>query len=215
MARDPRGGMFLAHPPTAHAAGVSQESQVETLVSAATIGAAAAACMSLWTFRVALATRGRRVLSAAIAGVEATLFVVIFADLITSLDDPVRIGGYALGVTCGAFLGMFADERLSVGRSEIRLILPGDGAEPIDRLLEAGWPATWTAGSGPAGPTTTVFLAVDDRRQDELLRLVDTFDPAPFVTVERLREARPAPLPAGYVQVGGARTRASRRGGRR
>lgn len=183
---------------------------VRTIISALTTGGAAACTISLWTFRVALANRGRRGLSSAIAGIEAVLFVLIFTGLVANLGDPVRILGYAIGVAGGTFLGLFADERLSSGQSEVRLIFPGDGGGPIDRLLRAGWPATWTAGAGPAGSTTTAMIVVDDRDAARLLALVDTLRPVPFVTVERLRTTRPVPLPGGFTQVAG-----SRRGGRR
>jgi uncharacterized protein YebE (UPF0316 family) len=184
---------------------------MSTVLSALTTGAAAAITVSLWTFRVALATRGRRVLSASIAGIEAILFVIIFTGLVANLGDPVRIAAYALGVAGGTFLGLFADERLSSGQSEVRLILPGDGTGIIDRLLHAGWPATWSAGVGPSGPTTTVIIAIDDRRRAELFELLDRLDPQPFITVERLRHVRPVALPAGFVQVGSRRRSPSSR----
>jgi uncharacterized protein YebE (UPF0316 family) len=185
---------------------------VRTIISALATGGAAACSISLWTFRVALANRGRRGVSSVIAGIEAVLFVLIFTGLVANLGDPVRILGYALGVAGGTFLGLFADERLSAGQSEIRLILAGDGAGPIDRLLRAGWPATWTAGAGPAGPTTTVTVVVDDREIARLLALVDRLRPVPFVTVERLRTARPVPLPGGFTQVAGSRGASRPRG---
>ncbi len=178
---------------------------MDTILGALVTGAAAALTIGLWTFRVALAGRGRKLLSAAIAGIEAVLFVVVFTGLVANLGEPVRLTGYALGVAAGTLLGLFADERVSHGHSEVRLIVPGDGAEAVEVLHRAGWPATWTPGVGPSGPVTSVFVAVDDRRCEELLRLVADLDPATFVTVERLRHARPVRLPAGFSQIGDRR----------
>ena len=179
---------------------------METLLGALAVGSAAALTIGLWTFRVALAGRGRRLLSAAIAGVEALLFVLVFTGLVTHLGDPVRLLAYALGVAGGTLLGLLADERLSAGNSEIRMVVPGDGSVVIERLHGAGWPATWSAGMGPEGPATSAFVVVDDRRVTELLATLDGLEPRPFVTVERLRETRPVPLPAGFVQVGDRQT---------
>jgi uncharacterized protein YebE (UPF0316 family) len=184
---------------------------LSTVTAAVSIGLAAAVSIALWTFRVALAGRGRRGLSAIIAGLEAMLFVTIFTGLISHLGDPVRLGGYALGVTVGTFLGLAADERLSRGQSEVRLVVPGDATPSLERLHRHGWPATATAGVGPDGPAASLFVAVDDRRLKDLLAVVDRLEPAPFVTVERLRAVRPTPLPAGFVQVGGGVTARPRR----
>jgi uncharacterized protein YebE (UPF0316 family) len=179
---------------------------METLLGALAVGGAAALTIGLWTFRVALAGRGRRLLSAAIAGVEAVLFVLVFTGLVAHLGDPVRLAAYALGVAGGTLLGLLADDRLSAGNSEIRMVVPGDGGVMIERLHRAGWPATWNAGMGPEGPTTSAFVVVDDKRVPALLATLEGIAPRPFVTVERLRETRPVPLPTGFVQVGDRRT---------
>lgn len=180
---------------------------MQTLIETLLTGSAAALTIGLWTFRVALAGRGRRLLSATIAGIEAVLFVVVFTGLVTNLGDPIRLTGYALGVAAGTMIGLVADDRLSSGQSEVRLVVTGDGADAIDLLHRAGWPATWTSGMGPDGPTTSVFIAVDDRRRQELLSLIRNVRPTPFVTVGRLAEARPGPLPAGYIPIGDRRPR--------
>lgn len=183
---------------------------METALSALTVAGAAALTISLWTFRVALAGRGRRLLSAAIAGIEAMLFVLVFTGLVTHLGDPIRLTAYALGVSVGTLLGLLADERFSAGNSEVRMVVPGDGAPLVDRLHQAGWPATWSHGMGPEGPATSAFVVVDDRRVDELLTTLDGLPIPPFVTVERLRRTYPVSLPAPFVQVGDRRNRRER-----
>jgi uncharacterized protein YebE (UPF0316 family) len=178
---------------------------LRTLLDAAVIAGAAGLSISLWTLRVALAGRGRRSLASLIAGGEALLFVLIFTGLIANLGEPSRLIAYAVGVGGGTFVGLLTDEKLSRGQSEVRLIAPGDATAIVATLHGAGWPATGTLGVGPQGPATSVIVAVDDRRVDELLALVDTFEPAPFVTVERLRSVRPTVLPEGFAQVGDRR----------
>jgi uncharacterized protein YebE (UPF0316 family) len=180
------------------------------LLGALAVGGAAALTVGLWTFRVALAGRGRRLFSALVAGVEALLFVLVFTGLVANLGDPLKLGAYAIGVACGTLLGILADERLTAGNSEVRMVVPGDGSAAVERLHRAGWPATWMAGMGPEGPATSAFVVVEDRRVPELLALLDELDLRPFVTVERLRQTRPAPLPAGFVQVGDRRGRRHR-----
>lgn len=169
------------------------------------VGGTAAVSVGMWTFRVALAGRGRRLLSALVAGIEALLFVLVFTGLVANLGDPIRLCAYALGVASGTLLGILADERLAPGNSEVRLVVPGDGAEAVELLHRAGWPATWTPGMGPEGPAISAFVVVEDRRVPELLGLLDGLELRPFITVERLRQARPTVLPTGFVQVGDRR----------
>jgi uncharacterized protein YebE (UPF0316 family) len=180
------------------------------ILGAMAIAGTAALTVGLWTFRVALAGRGRRLLSALVAGVEALLFVLVFTGLVANLGDPLKLAAYAVGVACGTLLGIVADERLTAGNSEVRMVVPGDGTAVVERLHRAGWPATWMAGMGPEGPATSAFVVVEDRRVPDLLTLLNELDLRPFVTVERLRQTRPVPLPAGFVQVGDRRARRHR-----
>lgn len=175
---------------------------MNTLISALAITVAAAITVALWTLRVALAARGSRAASAAIAGVEAVLFAVVFTGLVTNLGDPVRLTAYAVGMAGGTLLGLLVDERFSSGQSEVRLIVPGDGDGLTARLHAAGWPATSTPATGPSGRATSVLVTVDNRRVTDLLAVVDGADPEPFVTVGRLRSARPVSLSSGFIQVG-------------
>lgn len=80
-----------------------------TAVGALGVAALATLNVGVWTVRVALAARGRRGLASLAAGVDAVLFVVAFHTVLSSLDDPVRVAAYALGVALGTNLGLAAE----------------------------------------------------------------------------------------------------------
>lgn len=170
------------------------------------ITAASAITVAMFTLRVALATRGRRLFAAGVAGVEAILFAIVLTGLVTNLGDPLRLGAYAVGVAGGTMLGLVVDARLNAGQCEVRVIVAGDGGLLLRRLHTAGWPATSTPAVGLSGRATSVIVTVDERRVPALMATLDGVDPAPFVSVAPLRDARPVRLPAGFVQVTGGRT---------
>ena len=163
----------------------------------------ACASVSLWTLRVTIAAAGRKVTAAAVAGVESLVFVLAFGAVLSSLQDPVRIAAYAVGVAGGTLLGMVVDERLSTGRSLVRLVVDGTGVEETTRLRVHGWPATRAAADGVNGPVALVTVAVDERVLARLNRDLDLLAPDAFRTVERLRDVRPTVLPAGMHQPHG------------
>lgn len=68
--------------------------------------------VGLWTLRVTLAATGRRLLAAVVASAEAVLFTLAFGTVVSSLDDPARIGAYAIGVGAGTLAGLAVEERL-------------------------------------------------------------------------------------------------------
>ena len=80
------------------------------LASGAVLAAMALGSVGLWTLRVAFAARGRKVLGAGTAAVEAVVFAIAFSNLAANLDSPIRVLGYAIGVAGGTLLGLAVDE---------------------------------------------------------------------------------------------------------
>lgn len=181
-------------------------SEIRLLADVAGLSLLACLSVSLWTLRVTVAASGRKPAAAAVAGVESLVFVVAFGTVLASVRDPVRIGAYAVGVTVGTLLGMVVDERLSAGRSLVRLVVDGAGVESTAALRSLGWPATRSAGDGVHGEIAVITVAVDDRVLGRLVRDLDRLVPEAFRTVERLRDVRPTSLPVGMHQPHG-RTR--------
>jgi uncharacterized protein YebE (UPF0316 family) len=161
--------------------------------------------VALWTLRVALTARGRRVAGSITAGLEAIVFVLAFSRVAADLEAIERILGYSIGVAMGTFVGVVLDEALSAGQSELRIVTEGRHLSHVLALQREGWPVTWVPGQGPNGDVTVAFVAVDDKRVAGLVQTLKQSAPDGFVTVERLRSARAGRVDADWVQVGQVR----------
>lgn len=85
--------------------------------------------VGLWTIRVATTARGSRVASAAISTVEATTYVVAVSHLMGSLDAPIHLLVYAIGVGTGTYIGLTIDSKLPTARPS-HIQEPSDGSCP-------------------------------------------------------------------------------------
>jgi uncharacterized protein YebE (UPF0316 family) len=162
------------------------------LASGVVMAAMALGSVGLWTLRVAFTARGRKLLGAAVAALEAVVFAVAFSSLAASLDAPVRVIGYALGVAVGTLLGLYLDERASRGKSEIQVVFHGDDRGLVERLRAEGWPATWFPAEGPAGSVTVAFVAVDDVQVPHVVAALQQSAPDAFWAVQQLRRLHPS-----------------------
>ena len=98
--------------------------------------------VSLWTVRVALTARRRRYAGALVATAEALAFATVFARVIESVDSPLQLAAYGLGVGAGTLAGVAIDERgVLLGRRQgdatdadrhderrVRIVRDGGGA---------------------------------------------------------------------------------------
>jgi uncharacterized protein YebE (UPF0316 family) len=87
------------------------------VVAAAGLAAVSTVSVALWTLRVALAARGRRLAASVTASVEALLFVAAFGRVLDALDEPLRLVGYAAGVAAGTFVGLTLEARAEERRT--------------------------------------------------------------------------------------------------
>jgi uncharacterized protein YebE (UPF0316 family) len=184
---------------------------LDMLQSTLAMAGMAVISVSLWTLRVALTARGRKIAGSLTAGAEAVVFLLAFSTVMTDLTAVEKVAGYAVGVAAGTLLGVIIDQRLSAGQSEIRVVSPGSDLGIVRQLHALGWPATWMQANGPRGEVTIAFVAVDDTRLSKVLRDLDRHAPEAFWTVERLQTARPVPLPEGCIQVRGGKSLRIRR----
>lgn len=158
--------------------------------------------VGLWTLRVALAASGRRLGAAAVATAEALLFAMVFSTVVSSLDAPVRVLAYGLGVGAGTLLGMVVDARTHRGQSLVTAVLDGDGAGARHALHDRGWPVTSTAATGVRGEVAILSVAVDDRMVDQFEADLRALDVDAELAVERLHRLRPTCLPEGMRRAG-------------
>ncbi len=166
--------------------------------------------VAVWQVRVALATRGRKRSAAALGAVNAVLSVVALGQVVTNLDRPANVAGYALGVAAGVYLGVVADGRLAGDPVEYRIVVPGDGAGPAGELRARGWPVTVQHASGHGGPAAVLVVVVTGSRTAEVERDLERLAPDGFHSSTRLRSAsrsagRTAPTAARTVATAGAR----------
>jgi uncharacterized protein YebE (UPF0316 family) len=174
---------------------------ITPLLDVVSMAALALVSVGLWTLRVALTARGRSVAGASVAALDATVFAVVFGSLLSDLERPARLGGYAFGVAVGTLLGIVADRRMAHGRSEVRVVIPGSDGGLAARLHERHWPATAMAAEGLHGPATVVFVAVDDHCLPSLLDDVRRLAPDAFWTVEPIVDASPVRADERFVEL--------------
>jgi uncharacterized protein YebE (UPF0316 family) len=168
--------------------------------------------VGLWTLRVALTASGRRLPGAAVAALEASVFAMVFGSLVSDLDRPARIGGYAVGVALGTVLGISADKRMSRGRSEVRIVVGNTEASLPSELRGRGWPVTAIDADGGRGHASLVFVAIEDRCVASLLDDVRRLAPDAFWTVVALDDTHPGGLDDRFSPLGARPACAALRG---
>jgi hypothetical protein len=127
------------------------------------IGALVVVEVGVFHLRVALAARSRRTAAMLLGAVNAVISVAALGQVLTNLDRPANVIGYAVGVSIGVYLGCVADDQLRARAAEraggsltevrgTRLAAPVVDQGGVDGSVEAGRRRRARRGGAQASP---------------------------------------------------------------
>lgn len=150
------------------------------------------------TLRMVSVSRGRRMVSALLAMIEALIFAVVIANIVSDLDNLLNLFAYCAGAAAGSYAGMLLESRLITSFAVVNVVSSATSGESIaDALRTAGFGVTVLYGQGRDGIVSTLRVVVNRREVSAVNRTVRDIHPDAFVTVEN----------AGNVQHGWMRVR--------
>ncbi len=139
------------------------------------------------TMRVLFAVRGKRVIAGVLGFFQAFIWIFAVGTAIRHLDSWMHILGYAGGFAFGTMIGIAIEQTVAYGLSAVRIVSRIGGVEIAEALRDRGYGVTEFAGYGREGKVEVVNCVVRRAHLDEVIRIVEQWDPEAFVTVEEPR----------------------------
>jgi len=146
--------------------------------------------MTLDTLRVLFVMRGRRKIAWVLGFFQSAIFVTAISTVLSNLDNPLNIVGYAAGFATGNVLGMAIEERLAVGHTSVNIISSRLGSAIVEHLRKNGYAVTEIPARGKDGMVTLLNVLVLRKNVDKARQLVNEIDDEAFITIEDVRPVR-------------------------
>jgi uncharacterized protein YebE (UPF0316 family) len=146
--------------------------------------------MTLDTLRVLFVMRGKKRVAWILGFFQSAIFVLAIGRVLTQLNNPLNIIGYAAGFATGNVIGMLIEERIAVGHVLINIISPRRGSAIVDYIRQNGYAVTEIAARGKDGMVSMINCSVLRKQVDSVRELVNEIDPEAFITVEDVRPVR-------------------------
>jgi uncharacterized protein YebE (UPF0316 family) len=142
---------------------------------------------SLGTLRLVLIGRGNRKAVRVIGFFEVLLWITAISQLIQHVNHWSSYIAWALGFTAGSFIGFKIEEKMALGKHQMRIITP----QPIEEFLEAlkslnqGY--TVFDGIGANGPVKQIFIIVNRKHSKEITELMRKHIPQSFCSISDIQ----------------------------
>ncbi|MBN2387589.1 MAG: DUF2179 domain-containing protein [Anaerolineales bacterium] len=146
--------------------------------------------MTFDTLRMLFVVRGRKGFAWVLGFCQSVIFVIAITSVLSNLDNPLNILGYAAGFATGNVVGMLIEERLAIGHIHMSIVSPRRGAAVAERLRETGFAVTEVAGRGKDGMVALLECSVLRKNVDQVRKHVTEIDPDAFITAEDVRPVR-------------------------
>ena len=146
--------------------------------------------MTLDTLRVLFVMRGRKKIAWVLGFFQSAIFVTAIGTVLSNLDNPLNIVGYAAGFATGNVVGMIIEERLAIGHISMNIISPRLGTAIAEHLRADGYAVTEISARGKDGMVTMLNCLVLRKNVDKARHLVNEIDPEAFITIEDVRPVR-------------------------
>jgi uncharacterized protein YebE (UPF0316 family) len=146
--------------------------------------------MTLDTLRMLFVMRGRKGIAWSLGFVQSAIFVIAITSVLSNLDNPLNIFGYAAGFATGNVIGMLIEEKLAVGFTHVQIISSGRGVVLAQGLRDSGFAVTEIPARGKNGMVSLLNLSVRRKQVFAVEKIVNDFDEGAFMTVEEVRPMR-------------------------
>ncbi|MEE9473532.1 MAG: DUF5698 domain-containing protein, partial [Acidimicrobiia bacterium] len=115
---------------------------IETVVVSLLIFLARLVDQSLGTMRIIYLFRGRRRLAGALGFFESTTWLLAVSQVVTNVDEPIKVFAFAGGFAAGTMLGGTVEKWLALGQGVLRVVAPFESPQSAVALRAAGFAVT-------------------------------------------------------------------------
>lgn len=139
---------------------------------------------SLDTMRVIFTLRSNKLLVWILGFSTSLIFVLTIAFVLSDSGNVFNILAYAGGFATGNVVGMWIEERMAIGFSEVRVISPKWGPAILEKLREHNYAVTEIPGRGKDGMVTVMTCSIQRKEVKKIEELVREVDESAFITTE-------------------------------
>ncbi|MBD3403961.1 DUF2179 domain-containing protein [candidate division GN15 bacterium] len=146
--------------------------------------------VSIGTIRIILVARDLRATASVLGFFEILIWLAAISQIMQNLTSWENYIAYAAGFAAGTWVGMTIERRLAIGTLLVRVIVPKQADDLIERLILQGHQVTHVPAEGGFGPVTVLFTIVKRAELSKVVTTIKKFNPSAFYTIEDVRAAR-------------------------
>lgn len=148
--------------------------------------------VSLGTIRIIFISKGFKLLSFLIGFFEVLIWLMAINQIFSDFSNFWLYIAYAGGFATGNYVGIWLEEKISMGNAMITIIITKNASKLINELKNNNYSLTIVNGkSGKEGADVKMIISVVRRKElKNVFKIINKVNPKAFYTVEDIRSMR-------------------------
>lgn len=146
--------------------------------------------VSIGTLRLIFVSKGYKFYAPLLGFFEVIIWLLAIGQIMQHLDNFICYIAYGLGFAAGNYLGIYLEERMSLGTVLIRVVPKVDTTDLINRLREQSFGASLVDIEGMTGKLKMIFAIIKRKDIKEVMGIIQEHNPQAFVTIEDVKTAK-------------------------
>ena len=142
---------------------------------------------SIGTVRLIFVSKGFKYLAPLLGFFEVIIWLVAIGQIMKHLDNIVCYAAYGGGFAMGNFIGIYLEEKLSIGTVILRIIPRNEAAELIAYMKEKNFGITMVDAEGSMGKVKIIFSIVKRSDAKNLIEIINQYSPHAFYSIEDVK----------------------------
>ena len=143
--------------------------------------------VSLGTLRIIFVAKGYKLWAPFVAFTEIIIWIFMISTTLKHLDHWPMAIAYAAGFAAGNYVGMYIEEKLTLGHELIRIITKTDPQDLIEKLKTEGFGLTSIKANGYNGNVGVIYVIIKRNHIKKIQQLILQHNPKALYTVEDIR----------------------------
>ena len=152
--------------------------------------------VSIGTIRVIFVSRGMKHLAPVFGFFEILIWLLAIGQIMRNLTNVACYVAYAGGFAMGTFVGIYIEEKLSIGLVIIRVITKKDATALVEYLKFAKYGVTSVNAESVTGPVKIIFAVIKRHDLQYVVGIINKFNPNAFYSIEDVRFVSKGDLPS-------------------
>jgi uncharacterized protein YebE (UPF0316 family) len=125
--------------------------------------------------------------------------LLAIGQIMRNLSNFMCYIAYGTGFALGTYMGLLIEEKLALGVLLVRIITQKDAGDLIGALKQANFGVTVVPAFGMTGKVDVIFTVIKRIAVNDVLRIINRFNPMAFYSIENVKEVRKGIFPEDIV----------------